>query len=398
MTAFHALSELPNAALADVGLNPAGLDRLTAVMAKQVGEGRVPGLAILVSCHGRLSYAATLGALTPDGPTMPEDAIFRIYSMTKPIVSMALMMLVEDGRLFLTDPLLRFIPEFEHTKVGIVTGDTLELVAQKRPITIHDLLRHTSGLTYGFTGNSLVQRLYVEKLFQRREISSAEFCADLAALPLMWQPGEQFEYSHSTDVLGRVVEIVSGQSLGDFLQEKIFAPLGMADTGFHVPPDKLHRLAEAYSKDPVTGKNVRLLDVRSAPTFPSGGGGLVSTMADYTRFVQMLAGGGSFNGARILSPRLIQFMASDHLDVDVRIDRTLLPPGNRFGLGFAVRTQTGIAPTPGSMDEYFWGGLAGTAFWISPRDNLFAIMMVQAPEQRDHFRMLFRTLVYAALE
>lgn len=398
MHARHSLTGLPSATPVDAGLNPAGLDRLTAVMARQVEEGRVPGLAMLVARHGKLAYSTTLGALTPDGPTLPEDAIFRIYSMTKPIVSVALMMLVEDGRLFLSDPLSRFIPEFAPTKVGVVTGDTLELVAQKRPISIHDLLRHTSGLTYGFTGNSLVQRLYVEKLFQRRGITSAQFCADLAALPLMWQPGEQFEYSHATDVLGRVVEIVSGQSLGDFLQERILGPLGMVDTSFHVPPDKHHRLAEGFAKDPVTGKAVRLIDVRAAPTFQSGGGGLVSTIADYTRFVQMLAGGGCLNDVRILSPRLIQFMASDHLDADVRIDRTLLPPGNRFGLGFAVRTQTGIAPSPGSKGEYFWGGLAGTAFWISPRDNLFAIMMIQAPEQRDYFRLLFRTLVYAALD
>lgn len=398
MPALNPLSGHASAAPADAGLNLAALDHLTAVMARQVEEGRVPGLAMLVARHGKLAYSTTLGALTPDGPPMPDNAIFRIYSMTKPIVSIALMMLVEDGRLFLTDPLSRFIPEFARTKVGVVKGDTLELVAQTRPITIHDLLRHTSGLTYGFTGNSPVQRLYVEKLFQRRGMSSAEFCADLAALPLMWQPGEQFEYSHATDVIGRVVEIVSGQPLGDFLQEKIFAPLGMVDTSFHVPTDKLHRLAEGYAKDPVTGKDVRLIDVRSAPGFQSGGGGLVSTIADYARFMQMLAGGGSLDGVRILAPRLIQFMASDHLDADVRIDRTLLPPGNRFGLGFAVRTQTGIAPSPGSLDEYFWGGLAGTAFWISPRDNLFAIMMVQAPEQRDHFRLLFRTLVYAALD
>ncbi|MBV1701444.1 MAG: beta-lactamase family protein [Hyphomicrobiales bacterium] len=398
MPAIHPLSGLASAAPADVGLNPAALERLTAVMARQLAQGRVPGLSMLVSRHGKVAYSTTLGALTPDGPAMPADAIFRIYSMTKPVVSVALMMLIEDGRLFLTDPLSRFIPEFADTKVGIVNGDKLDLVDQKRPITIHDLLRHTSGLTYGFTGNSPVQRRYVETLFQRRGITSAEFCADLAALPLMWQPGERFEYSHSTDVIGRVVEIVSGQSLDNFLQASIFGPLGMVDTGFHVPPDQLHRLAEGFDKDPVTGKDVRLIDVRTAPAFQSGGGGLVSTIADYARFVQMLAGGGSLNGVRILAPRLIEFMASDHLEAHMGIDRTLLPPGNRFGLGFAVRTQTGIAPSPGSAGEYFWGGLAGTAFWISPHDGLFAIMMVQAPEQRDYFRLLFRTLVYAALD
>ena len=398
MHAIHPLPGLASAAPIDVELNPAALDHLTTVMARQVAQGRVPGLSMLVSRHGKVAYSNALGALTPDGPAMLADAIFRIYSMTKPIVSVALMMLIEDGRLFLTDPLTRFIPEFAHTKVGVVNGDKLDLVDQKQPITIHDLLRHTSGLTYGFTGNSLVQRRYVQELFQRRNTTSAEFCADLAALPLMWQPGERFEYSHSTDVIGRVVEIVSGQSLEDFLQAKIFGPLGMVDTGFHVPPEQLHRLAEGFAKDPVTDKEVRLINVRTAPSFQSGGGGLVSTIADYARFVQMLAGGGSLNGVRILAPRLVQFMASDHLDAHIRIDRTLLPPGNRFGLGFAVRTDTGIAPSPGSKGEYFWGGLAGTAFWISPQDGLFAIMMVQAPEQRDYFRLLFRTLVYAALD
>jgi CubicO group peptidase (beta-lactamase class C family) len=328
---------------------------------------------------------------------MPGDAIFRIYSMTKPIVSVALMMLVEDGRLFIADPVAKYLPEFADPKVGVEKDGKLELVPAKRPITVQDLLRHTSGLTYEFTGESAVQRLYGKaRLF--RDLPNAELVAEIAKLPLLEQPGVAWHYSHSTDVIGRIIEVISGQPLGAFLRERIFTPLGMSDTGFFAPADKHERLAEAFANDPDTGAAVELINVRAAPRLEMGGGGLVSTMDDYARFLLMLYRGGTLGSARILGRKTIAFMTADHLGPEVRIGtRFLLAPGHGFGLGFAVRRDAGMAPTPGTVGEYFWGGIAGTAFWIAPQEELIALMMIQAPGQRDYYRQLFRFLAHAAL-
>ncbi len=394
---------------AELGLTAAGLSRLTAVMQREVDARRVPSVAMLIARGGKIGYRRDIGALRPGGPALPGDAIFRIYSMTKPIVSVALMMLVEEGRLFIADPIAKFIPEFANPKVGVERDGKLELVAAKRPITIQDLLRHTSGLTYAFTGNSAVQRLYVEsrlfttdpgnaKEFLTRDLSTAEFIVELARLPLINQPGTSWDYSHSTDVIGRVVEIVSGQSLGAFLQDRILGPLGMRDTGFFVPADKHDRLAEAFANDPDNGPPVQLIEARTAPRFESGGGGLFSTMDDYLRFAQMLYFGGALGGTRLLGRKTLEFMTADHLGPHVRIATSfLLQPGHGFGLGFAVRRDVGMAPTPGTPGEFFWGGVAGTAFWIAPKEELIALMMIQAPRQRDYYRQMFRNLVHAAL-
>ncbi len=393
----------------EAGLTAEGLSRLTAVMQREVDARRVPGVSMLIARGGKVGYRRDIGALRPGGPALPGDAIFRIYSMTKPIVSVALMMLVEEGRLFIADPIAKFIPEFANPKVGVERDGKLELVAAKRPITIQDLLRHTSGLTYAFTGNSAVQLLYVEsrlfatdpgnaKEFLTRDLTNAEFVTELAKLPLINQPGTSWDYSLSTDVIGRVVEIVSGQSLGAFLQDRILGPLGMRDTGFFVPADKHDRLAEAFANDPDTGAPVALIDARTAPRFESGGGGLLSTMDDYMRFAQMLYLGGALGGTRLLGRKTLEFMTADHLGPHVRIGTNfLLQPGHGFGLGFAVRRDAGMAPTPGTPGEFFWGGVAGTAFWIAPKEELIAMMMIQAPGQRDYYRQLFCNLVHAAL-
>jgi CubicO group peptidase (beta-lactamase class C family) len=329
--------------------------------------------------------------------------------MTKPIVSVALMMLVEDGKLFISDPLAKFIPEFKSPKVGIETDGKLDLVPAGRAITIQDLLRHTSGLTYAFTGTSAVQRLYRDaRLFAPdpantksqlvRDLTAAEFVTELAALPLIDQPGAVWNYSHSTDVIGRVIEIVSGQSLGTFLDERIVAPLGMNDTSFLLTEDKYERVAEPFEIDPDSGKPVQLIERQTRQRFESGGGGLWSTMADYLRFAQMLYQGGTLDGVHIIGRKTLAFMASDHLGPNVRNGTpSLLAPGHGFGLGFCVRLVPGMASTPGTPGEFYWGGLAGTAFWIAPGEELIAMMMIQAPGQRDHFRQLFRNLVHAAL-
>ena len=388
---------LPTATPEEVGLSPEGLAKLSDVMRHEVETKHVPGVSMLISRHGKVAYRENIGFVRPDGPRLREDAIFRVYSMTKPIVSVAIMMLVEEGRLFISDPLSKFIPEFGHPRVGVEKGAKLELVAAKREITIHDLLRHTSGLTYGFTGNSPVQRLYADAPLRAPGITNAGHVAELAKLPLLNQPGTHWDYSHSTDVLGRIIEIVSGRTLGDFLKGHILGPLRMDDTGFSAPPEKHDRLAEPFAKDPDTGAPVTLIDQRSPPSFESGGGGLVSTIDDYARFLHMLYHGGTLDGVRILGRKTLAFMASDHLGSQVVIGSDLLPPGHGFGLGFAVRLASGMAPTPGTIGEFYWGGIAGTAFWIAPAEELVALMLIQAPGQRVYFRQLFRNLVHAAL-
>src|ERR1700685_273115 len=292
-----------------LGFIPERLERLTAIMARQVEEKKAPGVSMLIARQGKIAYRQSIGALRPGGPAMTDDAIFRIYSMTKPIVSVAAMMLVEEGRLLITDPVSKYIPAFANAKVGIVNGDKLDLAPLKRPITVQDLMRHTSGLTYGFTGASPVQKLIKAANVVNANRSLAENAEAMAALPLMHQPGEVWEYSVSTDVLGRVVEIVEGARLGEVLQNRLFGPLDMVDTAFFTPESKLARR----------------------------GGPLMSPLADYTRFAAMLSFGGAIDGVRILSPRTLAFMASDHLDAGVRKDHYLLWPGHGFGLGFAGR-------------------------------------------------------------
>jgi CubicO group peptidase (beta-lactamase class C family) len=388
---------LPYAPSETLGFNPQRLERITAIMARQVEEKKAPGVSMLIARQGKIAYRQSIGALRPSGPAMTDDAIFRIYSMTKPIVSVAAMMLVEEGRLLITDPVSKFIPAFANTKVGIVNGDKLDLAPLKRPITVQDLMRHTSGLTYGFTGTSPVQKLIKAANVVNANRSLAENVEAMAALPLMHQPGEVWEYSVSTDVLGRVVEIVEGASLGEVLRNRLFGPLDMVDTAFFTPESKVARRADPFSFDFMTAAGVDARGVTTPPKFQSGGGGLVSTLADYTRFAAMLSFGGAIDGKRILSPRTLAFVASDHLDAGVRKDHYLLWPGHGFGLGFAVRTDPGKAPTAGSVGEFFWGGMMGTAFWVSPRDSLFAVLMVQTPENREYFRVLFRNLVSAAM-
>jgi CubicO group peptidase (beta-lactamase class C family) len=373
------------------------LERLTDIMGRQVEEKKAPGVSMLIARHGKIAYRQSVGALRPGGPAMTDDAIFRIYSMTKPIVSVAAMMLVEEGRLLITDPVSKYIPAFANAKVGIVNGDRLGLAPLKRPITVQDLMRHTSGLTYGFTGVSPVQKLTRAANVVNSNQTLAENVDAMAALPLMHQPGEVWEYSLSTDVLGRVVEIVEGASLGEVLRARLFGPLDMIDTAFFTPEAKFARRADPFSFDFMTAAGIDARDVMTPPKFESGGGGLMSTLGDYSRFAAMLSGGGALDGVRILSPRTLAFMASDHLDAKVDRSHFLLWPGHGFGLGFAVRTDPGKAPTAGSVGEFFWGGMMGTAFWVSPRDSLFAVIMVQTPEYREYFRMLFRNLVTAAI-
>ena len=388
---------LPYVPSEHLGFDPRRLERLTDAMERQIDDGKAPGLTMLIARHGKIAYRQSLGDLRPGGPAMSDDAIFRIYSMTKPIISVAAMILVEEGRLSVLDPVSAYIPAFAEAKVGVPEGGRLDLKPLARPITVQDLLRHTSGLTYGFTGATPAHKLTMAADVLSHKRTTAENVEAMAALPLMHQPGTAWEYSVSTDVLGRIVEVVEGARLSDVLRFRIFGPLGMTDTAFFTPDAKVARRAEPFSFDFMTAAGVHSENQTSPPKFESGGGGLLSTLPDYTRFAAMLAGGGAFAGARILGRQTIAYMASDHLDATVNRNHYLLWPGHGFGLGFAVRISEGLAPSAGSVGEYFWGGMMGTTFWISPRDQLFAILMVQSPEYREYFRVLFRNLVTAAM-
>jgi CubicO group peptidase (beta-lactamase class C family) len=265
-------------------------------------------------------------------------------------------------------------------------------------MTIQDLLRHTSGLTYDHTGNGRVQQLYQQSRLRSRKITNAEHATLLASMPLICQPGAEWNYSRSTDILGRIIEVVSGKSLGAFLTERILAPLQMAETGFHTGEANAGRLAEAFAADPWNGEKVQLFNMLEQPAMESGGGGLVSTTMDYARFTQMLLNGGTLDGNRIIGRKTLQLMASDHLGPEVKVQGAMLPPGHGFGLGFAVRTQQGMAPFAGSVGQFYWSGVAGTFFWIDPAEDLFVVFMSQGPGQREYFRSLVRNGVYAALD
>ena len=380
---------------AEAGLCPQRIQHLISTLQSEVNRGRLPGAVLNVTRRGKTVVYQALGQLNPaSGTPMPKDAIFRIYSMTKPIVSVAVMMLIEQGRLLLNDSVAQHLPEYAGQSISKDDGASRQ--APRRPATVQDLLRHTAGLTYEFLGNAHAQRQYGQARIERRTRSNAEFSTLLATLPLMFEPGSVWEYSRATDVLGRLVEVISGQTLGDYLQAHILRPLGMVDTAFHVPPEHQDRIAEPFAHDPDGGVQMVVFNPLDRPALESGGGGLMSTTADYGRFLHFMLNKGELNGVRLLSPRTVDFMTADHLG-NIPVSGTLLPEGHGFGLGFAIRTQAGVASVPGSVGLYYWGGMAGTTFFVDPKEDLFAVLMVQAPNQRDYYRPLFRNLVYACL-
>jgi CubicO group peptidase (beta-lactamase class C family) len=390
---------LPESRPETLGLSRPRLETMSDAFKREIDKGTVPGVTVLVARHGQVGWFEALGKQSPTGAApMAHDSIFRIFSMTKPIVSVGVMTLVEDGHLLLADPVAKFIPEFANQKVGVVSGGKLELVPPKRPMTVQDLLRHTSGLTYEHQGDGPVHKIYQDSRVRGRKITNAEHAALVASFPLVCHPGDEFNYSRSTDILGRIIEVVSGKSLGTYLTERILTPLQMAETGFATAEVNANRLAEPFAADPWTGDKVALFNMLEQPIMESGGGGLVSTTMDYARFALMLRNGGTLDGNRIIGRKTLELMASDHLGPNVVTNGTLLSPGHGFGLGFAVRREAGIAPFPGSVGQFFWSGIAGTFFWIDPKEDLFVVFMSQGPGQRDHTRTLVRDLVYAAVD
>jgi CubicO group peptidase (beta-lactamase class C family) len=398
-SAAKATPALPSAKPESIGLSPLRLQRMRDAYQREIDKGTTPGVVSMVARRGQIGWFEAQGKQGPtDSAPMATNSLFRIFSMTKPLVSLGIMMLVEDGHLLLTDPLAKYIPEFASQKVGIEHNGALELALPVRPITIQDLLRHTSGISYEITGAGMVQRMYAKAKTFRRDITNEEHAKLIASMPLMCQPGAEWNYSRSTDILGRVIEVVSGTTLSAYLSERILSPLQMNETGFHTAQDNASRIAQPFPADPWTGDKVALFDPLEIPKMESGGGGLVSTAMDYARFCQMLLSGGALDGTRVIGRTTLALMASNHLASGVKVESHLLPPGHGFGLGFAVRTDEGLAPYAGSVGQFFWSGVAGTFFWIDPKEDLFAIFLSQGPGQREYFRTLVRSLVYAAVE
>ena len=398
-TAAPQTPSLPFAKPQSLGLSSTRLQRMSDAFNRDIDKGTIPGVTVMVARRGQIGWFEALGRQNPAAAApMAHNSLFRVFSMTKPIVSVGIMMLLEDGQFLLNDPVAKYIPEFANQKVGVDNSGKLDLVPLRRPMTIQDLLRHTSGITYDHTGNTPVQQLYQQSRLRSRKITNAEHAAIVASLPLICQPGVEWNYSRSTDILGRLIEVVTGQTLGVFLTERILAPLQMAETAFHTGQENAGRLAEPFPTDPWNGEKVQLFNMLEQPAMESGGGGLVSTMMDYARFCQMLLSGGTLDGIRIIGRKTLELMASDHLGPNVKLDSHLVPAGHSFGLGFAVRTRQGMAPFAGSVGQFFWSGMAGTFFWIDPKEDLFAVFMSQGPGQREYFRTLVRSLVYAAVE
>jgi CubicO group peptidase (beta-lactamase class C family) len=398
--------ELSLAKPADAGFSAERLDRITGWLREQSEKNTMPGAALMIVRNGKVAYFETVGLLDPETKApMRKDAIFRIYSMSKPITTAAVMMLFEQGKITLDEPIAKYIPAFKDMKVGVETkGEDgkpkLELVAAKKPITIQDLLRHTSGITYGFFGDLLVKKAYIDANVYEGDFDNAEFAERIAKLPLAFQPGTTWDYSNSTDILGRLVEIVSGKSLLQFEKENILDPLGMTDTSFYVADAAKHaRIAEPFPDDRTIGVGVVVNDPRLTRKWESGGGGMVSTVTDYARFLSMLTNGGTLNGKRYLGPKTLAYMTSDHLGSVIVPGPYYLPgPGYGFGLGFAVRKEDGVATTPGSVGDYSWGGAGGTYFWVDPKENMFVVFAMQSPRNRTAVRQVVRDMVYSAID
>lgn len=401
---LHA-GDLPQAKPEEVGLSSQRLAMITEVLRADVASKKIPGAVLLIARHGKLAYLESVGKVDPatDKP-MTVDGIFRVYSMSKPITTVAAMMLVEDGKLNLENPVAMYLPEFAKMMVGVEKPDaggtpTLELVPARRPMSVYDLMRHTSGITYGFFGSGLVKKAYDEARLLQDDMSSAEFSQRVAKLPLSYQPGTTWDYGHSTDILGRVVEVISGKSLFQFEKERLLDPLGMSDTSFFVAdPLKHARIAEPFADNRNIGRNAEFSNPRIAQKFEAGGGGLVSTASDYARFLQMLLNGGSLDGKRFLAPRTVQLMTSEHAGASSGIAPGMLAnTGYGFGLGFAVRRSTGEAPVPADPGEYNWNGAGGTTMWVNPKADLLVVFMVQTTKQNLRYRSLLRNMIYAAV-
>lgn len=398
----------------EVGFDARRLARVDDVLRRYVDDGRLPGYSAVVSRNGSVPFVSTYGLRDKEaGAPVEIDTVFRIYSMTKPITSVAAMMLYEEGKLDITDPVAKYIPSFGDTRVYLRGPATNPMtVPQERPMTVWNLLTHTSGLTYGFSHANGIDNLYRQAGFEwgiPAGLDLAACCDKWASFPLLFQPGTEWNYSVSTDVLGRVVEVVSGMRLDDFIRTRITEPLGMTESSFWCTDEQAPRYAALYVPGPGDRKAVRmdLLGARSkeAPLFLGGGGGMVSTLGDYHRFTQMLLGGGEVDGVRLLGNRTVRFMAQNHLpggaelcDVGRPLFAETSYEGVGFGLGFSVVTNPVRAKYLSSVGEFAWGGAASTAFWVDPVERITAVFMTQLlPSSTWPLRAEMRRAVYSAL-
>jgi CubicO group peptidase (beta-lactamase class C family) len=417
MTGTAVAQPIPSVAPEALGLSPDRLARIDRHIQGYVDRKEAAGALGLIARNGKIGYMKTWGDLDREaGKKLQEDTIFRIYSMSKPITSVAVMMLHEEGHFFLDDPVARFLPELAMMKVQTETIDpktkqvSVETKPATRPITIRDLLRHTAGLSYGVFGNTKVDQAYREAgILSDRDLK--EMVGKLGKIPLRFEPGTHWHYSVSVDVAGRLVEVVSGMSFDQFLQKRLFEPLEMKDTGFSVPASKADRFSVLYTpKGQPTGRDAflqpppetkrieplvsnELAGFGEDTTFFSGGGGMVSTARDYLRFCQMMLNGGQLNGKRILSRKAVELMTADHLH-----NITGYRSSQTFGLGFAVLEELGRGGKLGSVGTFDWGGAAGTKFWIDPREELIGIFMVQILPHRTRMGDEFRLLTYQAID
>jgi CubicO group peptidase (beta-lactamase class C family) len=388
-----------------VGVSSARLARIKQVLEQDVASGRMPGAVVAIARRGKLIYFESFGYLDKAaGVPMPKDALFSIASMTKPLTGVATMILQEEGRLHLAEPASKYLPSLARMKVAAVgtTAAAPATVAQRVPISIQDLMRHTAGMAYGFSGTSPINKLWPNTAAEfALEFDGPGFLAKLETLPLLHQPASAWEYSVSNDVLGLLVEAVAGQPLAPFLAARLFTPLGMVDTGFIVPPDKVKRYARALPNDPETGRPQVVMDSTKPHRFDCGGACAVSTAADYLRFAQMLLDHGQLGKARILGRKSVELMTSDHLGTEIAnpvIDEDPTRRGFGYGLTMSVRLQPGVSPFLGSAGEFGWGGAYGTQFWVDPKEQLVVIFMAHTPgSQRAHYRQLIGSLVLQAI-
>jgi len=408
-------ADIAAATPASKGMVSERLSRIRPVIQAEIDAKRMPGAVVLIARKGAVVHAEAMGLQDPaSGKALKRDSLFRAYSMTKPLVSVLTMMMVEEGQLQLADPVGKFLPSLSNLQVMANPADASGVtVPSVRQITVHDLLRHTSGLTYAeFTRSPSMKSAYQQAGLFSPEIPSLwitltpeQQIAAFAKAPLQWQPGSTWEYSLSTDMLGRVLEVVGKKPLSMLLDEKLIKPLGMKDTHFVVPANKIDRLAQALAIDPLTqAPMAKMLDVTQPQGNDSGGAGMTTTADDYLRFCQMLLNGGSLDGRRYLGRTTVALMTADHLGAKVA---TPLQPGEllmgvqgyTFGLGFMVRQGAGMASVPGSEGDYAWAGAGGTFFWVDPKEQLIGVLMAQTPGPiRQYYRRMVKQLVYQALE
>ncbi|MCZ6489765.1 MAG: serine hydrolase [Acidobacteria bacterium] len=398
---------LPVASPESVGMSSKRLGRIQEALQREIEEGRMPGAVLAIARQGKLAYYEAFGYLDKAaGLPMPKDAIFAIASMTKPVVSVGALMLFEEGRLLMDEPIATYLPELADRRVVVDRNDPSRTVAAIQQPTVQHLLQHTAGFTAAAGGDTALHRLYpYQGRDTPRTFTGTEFLARLSSLPLHYQPGTKWEYGFGFDIMGLAIERISGQRLGTYLAERVFEPLGMVDTFFTIPSDKASRQAKPLPKDPITGAPQTMKDQTTDWKFQCGAGCLASTTMDYLAFAQMLLNRGSLNGVRILGTKTVEFMTSDHMGPDVDLTSLHINPptkthtyGYGFGLGVSVRRAAGLGGTIGSPGEFSWFGAQGTAFWVAPQEEMVIVFMAQTPGAiQERYRQLIPALVQQAI-